>query len=288
VTALQPGDGPTVGRLMLGSQLRRLREGAGISRETAGESIRASESKISRLELGRVGFKERDVADLLTLYGVTDDRDRVPFLSLLKVANTPGWWHGYTDVLPDWFQPYIGLEAAATLIRTYEAQFIPGLLQTEDYARAVVASGPSTISPETVERRVHLRMDRQQILTRPDCPRLWVVLDEAALRRAFGGPKVMRAQLEYLLALTDRPRLTLQVIPFSLGGHAAEGGTFSILRFPEPELADMVYIEQLGGAVYLDKREDVDRYLQAMDRLSVDSPPPSATAGLLSTIIDET
>ncbi len=287
MTTGEPHRGPTVRRIVLGSQLRRLREGKDISREAAGYSIRASESKISRLELGRVSFKERDVADLLTLYGVTDDAEREPLLSLARDANQPSWWQNYSDVLPSWFQPYIGLEESATLIRAYEVQFIPGLLQTEDYARAVIVQGSRGSSREDVERRVNVRMQRQKILTRPDPPHLWTVVDEAALRRSIGGPKVMRAQLEHLIALTEQPNVTLQVMPFAFGGHIAEGGAFSILQFPEADLPYVVYLEQLAGAAYLDKLEDVDRYLAAMNRLCVDSVPPEHAAELLGKIVGE-
>lgn len=287
MTTTQPGGGPTVRRILLGSQLRRLREEKGISREDAGYHIRASESKISRMELGRVSFKERDVDDLLTLYGVTDSAERAPLLSLVREANRPGWWHSFGDVLPNWFQPFIGLEEAAQLIRTYELQFIPGLLQTEEYARAVITQGNTGVPAEIIERRVNVRMNRQKVLHRENAPRLWVVVDEAALRRPIGGPKVMRSQLEQLIALCDLPNLTLQIMPFAFGGHAAEGGAFSILRFPESDLPDVVYLEQLTGAVYMDKREDVDIYAEAMNRLTVDSPPPATTPELLSQIITE-
>ncbi len=287
MTTVESGGGPTVRRILLGSQLRRLREDKGISREDAGYHIRASESKISRLELGRVGFKERDVADLLTLYGVTDETERAPLLALVREANKPGWWHNYTDVLPGWFQPYVGLEEAATLIRTYEVQFIPGLLQTEEYARAVIAQGHQNVLPDLIERRVSVRLNRQKLLARPEPPRLWVVVDEAVLRRPIGGPKVMRAQLEQLITLAEQPNVSLQMMPFHFGGHAAEGGAFTVLRFPEADLPDVVYLEQLGSAVYLDKREDVDRYMEAMNRLCVDSLSPAGTVGALNKIIGE-
>ena len=277
--------GPTVRRIMVGVQLRRLREDAGISREDAGYTIRASESKISRLELGRVSFKERDITDLLTHYGVADAEQREALLAMAREANTPGWWHNYDDVLPSWFQTYVGLEEAATLIRSYEVQFVPGLLQTEDYARAVTIAGNPDARAEEVERRVSLRTTRQQVLTRPYPPTVWAVVDEAALRRPIGGSKVMRAQIRRLLDLMDLPNVTVQVMPFRFGGHAADGGAFSILRFPEPDLPDVVYIEQLGSALYLDKRENVDRYVQTMDRLTVDSQPPDITAETLSKIL---
>lgn len=279
--------GPTVLRILLGAQLRRLRESLGVSRESAGWEIRASESKISRMELGRVGFKERDVADLLTLYGVVDEGERASLLTLARQANEPGWWHRYSDILPSWFQSYLGLETAAALIRTYEVQFIPGLLQTADYARAVILLGHGGAPVAEIERRVALRVARQEMLTRADPPQFWVVVDEAALRRPIGGPEVMRAQLETLIEGTKLPNVRLQVIPFHAGGHAAAGGAFSILRFPDQDLPDVVYVEQLTSAIYLDKREDVDQYAVALERLCVEAEPPTRTADILNTILKD-
>ncbi|MEU5531167.1 helix-turn-helix transcriptional regulator [Micromonospora chersina] len=282
-----PTSGPTVLRMLLGAQLRRLREGAGVSRESAGWEIRSSESKISRMELGRVGFKERDVADLLTLYGVTAPDERAALLTLARDANSPGWWHRYGDVLPGWFQSYLGLEAAAALIRTYEVQFVPGLLQTPAYARAVILLGHRGAPPAEVERRVGLRMERQELLRRSDPPQLWAVLDEAALRRPVGGPGVMRGQLDALIEASAAPHIRLQIVPFDAGGHAAAGGAFSILRFGDQDLPDIVYIEQLTSAVYLDRRDDLDHYAGAMDRLCGEAAPPERTPQLLARIRDE-
>ena len=279
--------GTTVRRIMLGSQLRSLREAAGISREDAGYTIRGSGSKISRMELGRFSFKERDVLDLLTLYGVTDEQEREAVLALAREANAPGWWHRYSDVLPGWFQVYIGLEAEARLIRSYDIQFVPGLLQTAGYTRAVVRRAHPSMPDEELERRVRLRMTRQQALTRPDPVRLWAVIDEGVLRRPLGGRETMRAQLEHLVSCCKQPNITLQVMRFG-GGYAPEGGAFSLLRFAEPELPDVVYMEQLAGAMYLDKRSDVDLHLDALDRLSVDSAAPEATPGILDQILRET
>ena len=281
-----PGTGSTVRRIMLGASLRRLREQKGLSREAAGFHIRASESKISRMELGRVGFKTRDVEDLLTLYGVVDDAERRGLLEMVREANTPGWWHKYGDVLPSWFTTYIGLEEAASVIRTYEVQFIPGLLQTASYARTVIELGHPEASQEEIERRVHLRMQRQERLTKKDGLRLWAVIDEAALRRPIGGPEIMREQLQHLLEVATLPNITIQVMPFKFGMHAAEGGAFSILRFPEPDLSDVVYVEQLWGALYLDKREDVDPYLTAMEQLCVESTTPGGTAELIGDLLE--
>ncbi|WP_436774906.1 helix-turn-helix domain-containing protein [Yinghuangia sp. YIM S09857] len=284
----QPGSGSTVRRILLGSQLRRLREAQGISREDAGYEIRASESKISRMELGRVSFKDRDVADLLTMYGVTDETEREALLNLTREANATGWWHSYGDILPSWFQVYVGLEEAASVIRTYEVQFVPGLLQTADYARAVIVAGQPNASAPEVERRVGLRTQRQAILDRVRPPRLWAVLDEAALRRPIGGRDVMRGQIQHLIDAAAHPHVTIQVMPFRFGAHAAEGGPFTLLRFPEPDLPDVVYLEQLTSALYLDKRDDVDQYTEVMERLSVDGLPPDRSVDLLARILKET
>ncbi|MEE6309000.1 helix-turn-helix transcriptional regulator [Plantactinospora veratri] len=273
-------------RILVGAQLRRLREERGLTRAEAAEPIRASESKISRMELGRVGFKERDVLDLLSLYGVHDEQERATLLTRVREANTSSWWHPYSDVTPNWFQRYLGLEATATLIRSYEVQFVPGLLQTEEYARAVVRLGHGSAREDEVARRVRLRMERQQVLTRPDPPMFWAVVDEAALRRPVGGPQVMRDQLEALISIvTKMPNVRLQVIPLAAGGHAAAGGAFTILRFPQQELADLVYIEQLTSALYLDKREDVDCYFEAVNRLFVEAAPLKDTFQILDRII---
>jgi hypothetical protein len=280
--------GPTALRILLGAHLRRLREAQGVSREDAGWEIRASESKISRMELGRVGFKERDVADLLSLYGVDDADERDRLLTLARQANSPGWWHRYGDVLPSWFQSYLGLEASAALIRTYEVQFVPGLLQTEGYARAVVLLGHGRARPEEIDRRVALRLQRQAILDRDEPVQLWAVVDEAVLRRPIGGTEVMRAQLEALLEATARPNVRLQIVPFTAGGHSAAGGAYTILRFPDQELPDVVYIEQLTSALYLDKRDDVEHYLATMERLCVEADPPRRTADTLRTLLKET
>jgi hypothetical protein len=279
--------GPTVLRMLLGAHLRRLREAAAVSREDAGWEIRSSESKISRMELGRVGFKERDVEDLLTLYGLDDEQERVRLLALARDANNPGWWHRYGDVLPNWFQSYLGLEAAASIIRTYEVQFIPGLLQTSDYARAVVLLGNDTAGEIQVERRVNVRVTRQRLLTRTNPPLLWAVVDEAALRRTIGGRDVLRGQIEHLLEATKLPNVRLQVVPFDVGGHAAAGGAFSILRFPDEDLPDVVYVEQLNSALYLDKRDDVEQYLAAMEALCITALTPARSASFLRDLAKE-
>ncbi len=287
-TGPEPGaGGPTVLRILLGSQLRKLREANGVTREAAGWEIRASESKISRMELGRVGFKERDVADLLTLYGVNDKTEREALLALARQANAQGWWQRFSDVLPNWFQAYLGLESSAAMIRTYEVQFVPGLLQSREYARAVVMIGHGAAGLDEIERRVDVRMARQQLLTRTGAPHVWAVLDEAVLRRPIGGRTVMRTQIAALMDATKLSNVTIQVVPFSAGGHAAAGGAFSILRFPDAELPDVVYMEQLTSALYLDKRDDVDMYAAAMERLCVEAEPPDRTLALLERILHD-
>ncbi|MEU7023382.1 helix-turn-helix transcriptional regulator [Streptomyces sp. NPDC046203] len=280
--------GSVVRRILLGSQLRRLRESRGITREAAGYSIRASESKISRMELGRVSFKARDVEDLLTLYGVHDESERGALLGLAREANLAGWWHSFGDVLPGWFQTYVGLEGAASLIRIYEVQFVHGLLQAEDYAHAVVARGIPDAPRAEVDRRVALRLERQKILFSENAPRLHAVLDEAALRRPYGDRAVMQGQLRHLIEISEHPNVTLQVMPFSFGGHAGESGSFTMLRFPESDLSDVVYLEQLTSALYLDKREEVAQYTRVMERLQQDSPDPAESRDLLRGLLQLT
>jgi len=286
-SAIRPGGkppadatGPTVLRMMVGNQLRRLREARGITAQQAARAIRASESKISRIELGRNAIREIDVLDLLTLYGV-DAREREQLLSLAEQSNKPGWWHRYNDILPDWFQAYVGMEEAARSIRVYEAQFIPGLLQTEEYAASVISLGDHQV--DQAERLVVLRKERQRRF-REGKLKLWVVLDEAALRRPVAGTKVQLEQLHYLREACQSPTLTLQVIPYGVGGHASPTG-FSILRFAERDLPDIVYVENLTSALYLDKQADTDRYLLAMERLSIVAYEPQETPGLLDEII---
>jgi hypothetical protein len=281
-----PGGGPTVHRMLVGSQLRRLRTEAGITREQAGEAIRASEWKIHRLENGQVSFKERDVVDLLRLYGVTDPGEVASLVVLAREANAPGWWQQYGDLLPQWFRAYVDLESAATLIRTYEGQLVPGLLQTEDYLRAVIGGAHLDESREEAGRRVAMRVTRQALLDRPNAPRVWAVIDEAALRRPVGGAKVMRGQLERLLEVAALANVTLQILPFTVGAHPAMVGAFSILRFADQELPDVVYVEHLTNALYLDRRDDVTRYLHVMDSVSMRAEPPDRTMDVLRQLLE--
>jgi transcriptional regulator with XRE-family HTH domain len=288
----QPGNadelrGPTVLRMILGSQLRRLREAAGVTPDQAAWELRASRSKISRMEHGRVRFKDRDVADLLTLYGITDEKLRARMLASAQDANAPGWWSKYGDLLPDWFEEYLGLEGAASVIRTFELQFVHGLFQTQSYARAVTLLGHKTAPAEEIDRRVSLRIKRQDILASPEPPQVWSVMDESVLRRPVGGRAVMRAQLDRLAEMARLPQVTIQVIPFGGGGHAAAGGSFALLRFAEPELPDIVYIEQLTSALYLDDRQDIDHYREVMNDLSTEALTPDRTTQFIAEITRE-
>ncbi len=273
---------PTVLRVLLGTQLRRLRESRGISAAEAARAIRGSESKISRIELGRNAVREVDVADLLDLYGVTAVAERESLLNLAGQANQPGWWQHYQDVLPSWFQTYLGLEQSAELIRSYDTLFVPGLLQTEEYSRAVHQLGafPGT---ET-DRMVLLRKERQRRFAAGGL-RLWAVIDEIALRRPVGTAAIRRRQLESLLEVAAKPGLTIQVAPFGTAPTYAAPGSFSILSFAADDLPDVVYIEQLTTALYLDKRDHVDRYAQAMDHLIARSTGANETPQFIRAIL---
>lgn len=276
--------GPTVLRILLGTQMRRLREARGVTARDAARAIRGSESKISRIELGRTSVREVDIADLLTLYDITDTAEREELLTLACQANQPGWWHQFQDVLPSWFQAYMGLEESAESIRTYDAQFIPGLLRTEDYAGAVLALGDYAL--EDAERLVLLLKERQRRLASGGL-RLWAIIDEAALRRPVGSAQVMRGQLKHLLSLSDLPGFTLQIVPAFAGAYVVPGG-FCILRFALKDLPDVVYLEHLTSALYLDKPAEVDRYTSALHRVSAASPPPPQTPDILRALLAET
>lgn len=277
--------GPAVPRMVLGARLRRLREAQFITREEAGEAIRMPYHGIRRMEAGHTGFRKRDVVDLLTIYGVTDETERLDLLALAEQANRTAWWQPYADVVPDWFAPYLRLEQAATVIRSYEPHFIPGLLQTPDYARAVIGLGNPPDREREIGRRVTLRTRRQRILRRAEPPHLWTVVDEAALRRPMGGPEIMRAQLRHLIDLCASPRITVQVVPFEAGGHAVAGGPVTLLRLAERELPDVVYLEHLAGACYPDDPEEVHQYRSALNDLATVAAPATETPALLRDVL---
>ncbi|MFE7276551.1 helix-turn-helix domain-containing protein [Streptomyces sp. NPDC057623] len=277
-----------VSRLVLGVRLRRLREERCVSRVAAGQAIRASRSKISRLEGGRHGVKPRDVADLLTHYGVTDEAERATLLTLAEQANAPAWWQYYGDVVPAWTQAYLGVEQAASLIRCFEVQRVPHVLQTPDYARASLRLAHPDAGAREVDRRCALRMTRRRILHRRPAARLWAVIDEAALRRPVGGRDVMRDQLRHLIESCRRPNVTVQIMPFLAGGHAAEAGPVTILRLPGGLLPDVVCLERLATALYPDRPHEIERYWDVMNRLVVEAESPDETPTILHRVLQET
>jgi transcriptional regulator with XRE-family HTH domain len=278
--------GPTVVRMLLGERLRQLREASGMTRADAGWAIRGSHAKISRMETGRNGFKRRDVADLLALYGVRDEIERDGLFMLVERANTPGWRQDYDDVLSGSAGIRLELEQCACVIRCYEPQFIPDLLQTADYARALIGRRHPGGQPADIERRLELLAKRQEALRGPEACRLWVVIDEAALRRQPGSATTMRQQLRKLIEITELPHKKIQVMPFTTG--VAAGGAITVLRFAEPGLPDVVYLDQFTGALYIDKPADVQHYGQVMDRLCTRAELPAMTPAFLGRLIKET
>jgi transcriptional regulator with XRE-family HTH domain len=278
--------GPTAVRMLLGARLRRLRESAEVSREAAARAIRGSDSKISRMELGRNSLKLRDVTDLLDLYRVGPD-ERATLLTMAAHANAVAWWQEYGEAVPAWFSPYLGLEQAAEVIRSYQVQFIPGLLQTPDYARAVLAIGAADVPGTDVRRRVDLRMHRQEILHRPDPVRLWAVIDEAALRRPIGGRSVAIGQLRHLIEMSRLKHVNIQVALLGAGGPAVADGPVTMLRFREAELPDVAYLEHAIAASYLSKPAELAYYLGVLNRLVTQASPPGNTEAILGQILCE-
>ncbi|MEU3947563.1 helix-turn-helix transcriptional regulator [Streptomyces sp. NPDC029526] len=273
---------PTVGQVVLGRRLQELREAAGLGRDEAARVLRVAPATVRRMETADVALKVPYVQILLDAYGVPE-QEAVTFVELVEEANRPGWWQRYHDVLPDWFSLYVSLEGAARVIRSYEPHFVPGLLQTEDYARAVLEAGTiGTEGPETVERHVALRLERQRLLDRPDPPHLWVTMDETVLRRPVTvDGRVMREQLDRLLELSERDRITLQVMEFAGGPHPGTYAPFSLFRFAEPELPDMVFTEYLTGALYLDSRTEVAVHLEVLDHMTARAATTERTRELL-------
>jgi transcriptional regulator with XRE-family HTH domain len=279
------GSAPTVLRIVLGKRLGALRERAGVSRERAAAALDVTPLTIRRMENSEVGLKLPYVKLLLELYRVSG-READEFTELVKSANQPGWWHRYRDALPSWFSAFVSLEDEASLIRTYEPHYVPGLLQTEEYARGVLGAGAPR-NPEELERRVAVRVKRQQLLTKRDAPMLWILMEEAVLRRPVAGPGVMAAQVDRLLEATLMRNVTLQLLPFSIGPHLGAFGPFHLFRFDVPELPDIVYTENLTGAVYLDRRPDSAAYLEVLDNLSARAASVEETRAFLNTVRKE-
>jgi transcriptional regulator with XRE-family HTH domain len=273
---------PTVGQVVLGKRLQELREAAGLSREAAALVLRVASATVRRMEMAEVSLKIPYVQVLLSTYGVPEG-EAAAFVRLAEEANQPGWWQRYHDVLPDWFSLYVSLEGAARVIRSYEPHFVPGLLQTEEYARAVLEAGTiGQTEPRSVERHVSLRMERQRLLERHDPPHLWVIMDETVLRRPVSvRSEVLRDQLDRLLEYAERDRITLQIAEFAAGPHPGTYAPFTLFRFAEPELPDMVFTEYLTGALYLDSRQEVAAHLEVLDHMTARAASASRTKKLL-------
>jgi transcriptional regulator with XRE-family HTH domain len=284
----RPGGGaPTVLRVVLGKRLQHLREKASMTFEEAGAVLDVTHATVRRMEKAEVGLRIPYVEKLLQTYGVTDRADIDSFVSLAKQANQPGWWHRYRDVLPEWFSAFVSLEAESHLIRAYEPHYVPGLLQTPAYARAVLRAGMPHAPQEEIDRQVALRTERQEVLRREDPPLLWAVVDETVLRRSIGGPEVMREQMDALLEATALPNVRLQVMPFTAGPHPAMYGPFHLFRFPIDEIPDVACTESLVGAVYFDQRDDVSTFLEALDRMCAQAAPVARTPDILHALRKE-
>ncbi|KWX00562.1 XRE family transcriptional regulator [Carbonactinospora thermoautotrophica] len=274
---------PTLRRKWLGRRLRELRKAAGLTAEQVAEHLLCSEAKISRIETGHRPASLRDVRDLLVLYKVKGP-EREELMSLAKAAREKGWWQEYGHIP---YAKYIDFEAEAASIRNYESLFVPGLLQTDAYALAVIQGTEPDVSANEVARRAQVRAKRQALITRADPVRFWAIIDEAALRRQVGGPEVMRDQLRRLLATRDMPHVTLQVIPFRAGVHPAMAGAFVILELADPTVSDVVYVENLAGDIYVEKSHQVDRFAKIFERLAHLALDPDDSLALIEQTLKE-
>ena len=279
---------PTVKRRRLAAELRHLREAAGLTIDEVAERLEWSTAKISRIENARVSVLPRDVKFLLTVYGLTGTDDSWDVLtSLARESRQKGWWQQHGEAVPDWFEVFVGLEAEATTISGYEAEFVPGVLQTKEYARAVHRAQLVTATADEIDRLVRVRLARQELLISEDAPQLWLVLNEAVILRAVGGRDTMRAQLERLIEASSLPNVTLQIVPFSAGAHPAMDGSFKLLSFREPTDPNIVYIEYHTGALYLEKRADVSRYSLMFDHLRAAALPVDASRDNMARVAEE-
>ena len=279
---------PTVKRRRLAAELRHLREAAGLTIDEVAERLEWSTAKISRIENARVSVLPRDVKFLLSVYGITDTDDPWDVLiSLARESRQKGWWQQYGEAVPDWFEVYVGLEAEATTIFGYDAEFVPGVLQTKEYVHAVHRAQLMTATDDEIERLVSVRLARQELLTSDDAPQLWLVLNEAVIRRAVGGRQTMREQLERLIEASNLPNVTLQIVPFSAGAHPAMDGAFKLLSFRDPTDPNIVYIEYHTGALYLEKRAEVTRYSLMFDHLRAAALSVDASRGNMARVAEE-
>jgi transcriptional regulator with XRE-family HTH domain len=274
---------PTVRRKRLGAELRRLREQAGLTCEEVGQRLECSGTRISRIETGRINVRPGDVHEMLEIYGITGDA-AAALVQLAREARRKGWWHTYGRVLPPWFEAYIGLESEAVRLRDFQPLVMPGLLQTEDYARAVLRAAPNAGRAEDIDQQVALRMDRQAVLAHANPPDLRVVLSESVLRAQVGGPAIMRTQLSRLIDLAERATVTLQVLPFTASAHVHPISPFTILEFAETADPAVVYLEHLTGNLFLENEDDVRRYAAVFDRLRAEALDTGPSAGLIAQI----
>ncbi|HEY0934384.1 MAG TPA: helix-turn-helix transcriptional regulator [Trebonia sp.] len=279
--------GPTVRRRRLGTELRKLRESNGYKLEEVAAQLGVAPSTLSRIETGKAPTKSAYLSQMLETYGVVDPAQRQILVDMAREGHRKGWWAAYDDVLPSGFDIYVGLEAETAAVRGYEISVVHGLLQTADYARAVLGEMFPRHSVEQIDRLVDLRIQRQQRLDDDPPLELWAILDEAVVRRPVGGGTVMRRQLEHLLAMAARPGLTLQVLPFSCGAHAGHGGPFSILEFPNRTDAEVAYVESVAGLLYLEKDREVRARTEAFDRLRAAALAPAASAELIARVASE-
>jgi hypothetical protein len=273
---------PTARARRLRHELRRFREEAHLTHAEVAGRLEWSASKVSRIETGQSRVQTGDARDLLDVNGVSDEATREALVQLAKEARRRGWWTRYTDVLGS--GTYVGLEAEASTLRTYESQLVPGLLQTEDYARAVIQGGDIRPNPETVERRVAARMARQEVFTRPDAPEVWAVLDEPVVMRPVGGADVMREQLRHLIEATERPNaaLTLQILPVSVGAHPGMQGSFIILSFPSPRDPPLIHMETATDGLYLEESPDIERYTLTFNHLVARALGPDQSRAMIA------
>lgn len=280
---------PTVRGRRLRYELRRLREQRGLTIEQVAEQSHGdwTASAISRWETGDRRIRPADLRALLDIYDVDGDQREV-LLTLAREARQRGWWRSYnSDAAPEWFQVYLGLEAEAASIHEYAAELVPGLFQTADYYRAFMRAAPAAGDDEAIERKIAVRAARQERLTADDQPECWAVLNEAAIQRVVGGPNVMRSQLEHIAALANRPRITVQVLPFRAGAHPAMDGSFIILGFPEAADPDVVYLESQTGSLYLEKQPEVERYQAMFNHLVAKALGPEESVSLIAQVAAE-
>jgi transcriptional regulator with XRE-family HTH domain len=280
-------DSPTFRRRRVALELRRLREGAHLTLEQASEHLECSPTKLSRMETARTPLHPRDVRDLLDLYGVTDEKVRETLTGLARDSRKKGWWQGYDDVLPAQFSIFLGLETAASSIEAYRSQLLYGLLQTPDYARALMSVDVLRLKPEEVDRRVELRMARQELLTKEDPLRVWAILDESVLHRIVGGRQVMRAQLQHLLRLSELPNVVIQILPYEAGPVLATPESFSYLRFPDPTDSPIVYMEYSTGGLYLEREEEIQEYRNTIDHLIANGVGVDKSLAMIAAVMEQ-